>query len=746
MLYNAVEWFWNRYRPAEGWLSLFLLFAAIACLTTAITAAGWVPEDGVVAVTGAWGLLLGVVVAKGPLRPVAAWLLILNYGLVITAIHLGQLLPPLSVLVEGRGAIVFRQQWFLLFDRLAGWWIAVSQGGSSSETLPFAFGLGLLIWFLAAYAAWSTYRRRRPLVALTLIALALALNGYFSGGEVPAWFTALFIALAVMLTAAMHFANLEQVWVEQAVDYSREIRVELLAVAAGVAVALLTISLFLPAIRFSALASAFQQSAPVEQAEDTLSRAFAGVRRPRREVVARPGGGGVMPRSYLLGNAPELYETLVFTASVQADAGDAYSGYWRGLSYDTYTGRGWALSDERSERLEPAETLSLQGQRVLTQTVVRHSADPQVRYTLGYPQGFADAVNVYWRGADDYSRASGPGAVYTATSTLLSATGAQLRQAGTPPDTILARYTNLPQDVPSRITELAQEVTSASDNDYDRARALESFLRQYPYSLDVEAPPPDRDPVDFFLFDLQSGYCDYYASAMTVMARSVGIPARLVIGYAAQQPDERGVQSIYQINAHAWVEVYFQGIGWIEFEPTAAFATRTEVVEGDPLAIDSATPEPPAVPLPAPDPERPFPPWLALLLMVVVLAAWIWWLRRPRRAQPQTARDTLLWAYAHLQQSARRLGHATPPSQTPAEFGHSLTSRLAAWQSHRYLGRLLEGVQPAIKRLTALFALRQYGRRSEAPDHTVGSRKEWREILRRLRLFSFLKRLFERNN
>lgn len=745
MLYNAVEWFWNRYRPAEGWLSLFLLFAAIVCLTAAITSAGWVPEDGVVTVTGAWGLFLGVVVAKGRLRPFAAWLLILNYGLVINAIYLGQLLPPLSALIDGRGATVFRQQWFLLFDRLAGWWIAVSQGGSSTETLPFALGLGLLIWLLSAYAAWSTYRQRRPLVALTLIALALALNGYFSAGEVPTWFTALFIALAVMLTAAMHFANMEQVWIEQAVDYSREIRFELLAVATAVAVVLLTISLFLPAFRVSALARAFQESAPVEQAEDTLSRVFAGVRRPRREVVAGPGGAGVMPRSYLLGNAPELYETVVFTATVQGDR-DAHPGYWRGLTYDIYTGRGWALSEERSEVLEAGETLPLQGQRIVTQTVFRRFADPQVRYTLGYPQSFADAVNVFWRGADDFSRASGPGAVYTATSTLLSATGAELRQAATAPEVIRARYTSLPQEVPTRVVELAQEITAAHNNDYDRARALETFLRQYPYSLEVAPPPPDRDPVDFFLFDLQSGYCDYYASAMVVMARSIGLPSRMVIGYLAQQPDERGLQTVYQINAHAWVEVYFHDIGWVEFEPTAAFATRTEVVEGDPLAIDSATPELPAVPLPEPDLQRRFPPWLALLLMVAIVAAWVWWLRRPRRAQPQATRDTLLWAYARVQQNARRLGQPTPPSQTPAEFGNALTSRLANWQSHRYLGRLLDGVQPAIGRLTALFALRQYGRRSEVPERAVGSHREWREILRRLWLFSYLKRLFERNN
>ena len=75
MLYNAFIWFWRRFRPAEGWLSLFLLLAAIVCLTTAITTVEWITEDDVVPIGGLLGLLLGVVVAKGPLRPFAAWIL-----------------------------------------------------------------------------------------------------------------------------------------------------------------------------------------------------------------------------------------------------------------------------------------------------------------------------------------------------------------------------------------------------------------------------------------------------------------------------------------------------------------------------------------------------------------------------------------------------------------------------------------------------------------------------------------------
>jgi transglutaminase-like putative cysteine protease len=479
----------------------------------------------------------------------------------------------------------------------------------------------------------------------------------------------------------------------------------------------------------------------VQQVEETMQRAFAGVRRPRSEVVATAGGGGVMPRAYLLGNAPELYETVVFTATVNPPA--AYgAGYWRGLSYDVYTGRGWALSNERSEPFDADERLpTLQGQRVLTQTVQRHTVDPQVRYTLGYPRTFADPVTVYWRGVDDFSRASAPGAAYTATTTLLATDPADLRRANDAPDLVLARYTNLPDEIPRRVLDLAQDVTATTDNDYDRARALETFLRQYPYSLEVDPPPSGRDPVDFFLFDLQRGYCDYYASSMVVMARSVGLPARLVVGYRAQPPDELGAQTIYQINAHAWVEVYFDGDGWVTFEPTAAFPTDTQVVEeGDPLAINEATPAPPALP-PAPGAEPSVAPWLSLLLLVVLVAAWVWWLRRPRRAADG---DTLVWAYERLQQQARRLGQPTPPSQTPAEFGAAFRQRLSAWADTPRFGSLLRGARPAVERLVSLYMRRQYSRPQTGAGLDPGPRRDWQRLLRRLWLFGALKRLLRR--
>ncbi|MFW5941444.1 MAG: transglutaminase-like domain-containing protein [Chloroflexota bacterium] len=741
MLLELLIRFWERYRPREGWLSLFLLMGALGCLTFSIGAVRWVPEVGVVTFNGFLGLLLGVVVARSALRPLSAWLLLLAYGLLLTTAYLGSLSPPLFTLLQGEGAIYFRQQWALLWDRLAGWYISVSGGGSSRETLVFAFGLGLAIWLLAAYSAWATYRRQQPLTALTLMGLGLALNGYFGGEEAPIWLFAFFIGFSTLLAAAMHFAQLEKSWLAHGIDYSREIRLELLAAAGGAALLLATLALSVPSIRLSALAQAFQESEPVQQTEGAVERAFAGVRQPRQQVVAFAGqSAGILPRSFLLGNAPSLYETVVMTATARPATA---SRYWRALSYDAYTGRGWALSQERQEQLgagAPIPQPAAEAQTTVTQTVRWRLDEPLLRHTAGVPLRFEDSVTVYWRGQNDFVRVTGGGDAYTATSRVSNATPEQLRQARPQegPAALLSRYTQLPAGLPRRVRQLAQEVAAEQPTAYDQARALQAFLRQYPYSLDVRRPPAGDDPVDFFLFELQRGYCDYYASAMVVMARALGLPARLVIGYLAPAADGAGVQTIYQINAHAWPEIYFAGYGWIPFEPTAPFSPPAgEAPEERSPGVRELEQPPASPPIPRRE-SRPLWLWALLLAGAAALGFWFW--RRRTASRSPLAADPILHNYDRLLRSARRLGQPTPDSQTPAEFQNALLARLTAWEQRPWLSRRLRGLRHNVRRLTTLFIARQYSGRRLPPIATRQAQELWRNMARRLQLLAILKK------
>jgi hypothetical protein len=160
------------------------------------------------------------------------------------------------------------------------------------------------------------------------------------------------------------------------------------------------------------------------------------------------------------------------------------------------------------------------------------------------------------------------------------------------PQNIIDHYLQLPSSVPARVLDLAKSITRGKTNPYDKAKAIEGYLRaNYPYDLTVPAPPPGHDVADFFLFDLKRGYCDYYATSMVVMARAVGIPARFVSGYSPGTYDPANAEYIIrEANAHSWVEVYFAGIGWVEYEPTSAIPEINSANAED-AAASSPSPE-----------------------------------------------------------------------------------------------------------------------------------------------------------
>ena len=160
-------------------------------------------------------------------------------------------------------------------------------------------------------------------------------------------------------------------------------------------------------------------------------------------------------------------------------------------------------------------------------------------------------------------------------------------------DSAYARYLQLPKELPERVSKLAGEITSSADNDYDRAKAIESYLsKNYKYTLEPGNIPQNRDFVDYFLFDSKQGYCTYYASAMTVLVRSIGIPARYVEGYKLpSKPVSGNSYEVTNKEAHAWVEVYFEGFGWIPFEPTSPFAPSFNDMIKETSNIEEAVPK-----------------------------------------------------------------------------------------------------------------------------------------------------------
>ena len=152
-------------------------------------------------------------------------------------------------------------------------------------------------------------------------------------------------------------------------------------------------------------------------------------------------------------------------------------------------------------------------------------------------------------------------------------TADELRAAGEAyPKWVSEQYLPYPDSVPPRVGELAWQTAAAAANPYDKTKRIEDYLRAvYPVDYGVEDTPPDRDTVDYFLFDARRGYFDYHASAMVIMLRTLGVPARLAVGFVVAESDydkEQGAYVVRDRNSYAWPEVYFPKYGWIAFNPT----------------------------------------------------------------------------------------------------------------------------------------------------------------------------------
>jgi protein-glutamine gamma-glutamyltransferase len=165
--------------------------------------------------------------------------------------------------------------------------------------------------------------------------------------------------------------------------------------------------------------------------------------------------------------------------------------------------------------------------------------------------------------------------VYEADSDIAKPSPAQLRAAGDSLPQLASAYLRFPTLDP-RIPQLAAQITGSASNSYDKAAALETYLKtRYGYTLQLPSAPV-ADPLANFLFERRQGHCEYFASSMAVMLRTLRIPARVVNGFRSNEfNDVTGNYVVRAKDAHSWVEAYFPGYGWITFDPTPGGAVGT---------------------------------------------------------------------------------------------------------------------------------------------------------------------------
>lgn len=706
---NVLSALVDRLRPDEGWISLPLVMVLAGVMAWSISDARWIlGRDEMtafliyVALGGAfWGYLSARL-------EMSAWL----------AHSLGAAVGAF-VLIEVVGSILPGAT-----PGLGGWFNATANSIAQAyldltwrhqlSTLQvghFCLLLGVIVWGTAQAAAYDVFGHHRAvngvlLMAVLLIAnMALTVQDQFFG-------LVIFSAAALVLLLVSHAADERTSWLRHQIWRGRDFQAPQLR--GGVAFASI-------AVAMSLLLASVASSAPLASAWPGLSNNFRDVSDwlsgylPNGGVTRyQPGAdfGLTSPISSSFHEGPNN----AFTVRVSTGS-EAY--HWRLVTYDAFQTNGWTVSPAtRQDQIPAGGSLNAgtsdqvgptsPGRKLVTFVV--HIQDPSLRHVVvaNEPASVNVAVrrsvvgadsgqaNVAWftTDAQDYSVSAyvpvlDPGGT--------GLTEWRLRHAGTAfPQAVLKRYTQgvdlVGADGKSLLNEIAADARAQGipfDNEFDVAKEMQDYLHSssnFTYSTDISSEMPQctgLSTVDCFAF-IREGFCEQYATTMTMLMRMKGYPARYVLGYLPGAIDPHSlVQQVTSQQKHAWVEVFFPSYGWVPFDPTGgSVGLETILAPGSAVA---ATPSASLSSAPAgsdgPDRlHRSAPPVgattaaptgsgapLVVLLpfaigAVLVIMLFVMWRRRPRRLESPDA------VYRSMVRLASRLGYRPEPTQTVYEY------------------------------------------------------------------------------
>lgn len=647
-----------------------------------------------------------------------------------------------------------------LLSRAYAWLSAILSEGAIPDPVGAALVWGAVLWVCALWAGWMISRKQRPLLAILpsgfVLSFVLAYTWSSPGVLLP------MLGLVLILMALIHHRARETRWNITGIDFSRDLWSELAMIATGISLGLVLLAAVLPTFSYDKLAEWIEEITGPDEEETQIEQVAEslGLEQQPKPQPVRPvqlASSTDLPRRHLIGSGPELSRIVAFvieTGELPPLAGELLETdfivprhYWRSVTYDRYFGRGWATSG--SDQIEYSAGEALLNPEVITNTRVLRQSVRVVGQLGGLVHVDGDLVSmdqdykVAWRTSADVFAVTAEERVYRADSLLPVFTVEQLQAASIEyPQAILDRYLQLPEDVPERVLALARDLTATEPTPFDRAAAIESYLREFPYTLDVPRPSVQDDIADYFLFELKEGYCDYYATSMVVLARAAGLPSRLAVGYASGRYDYGNARYVItEADAHAWVEVYFPDYGWVNFEPTGGRPPISRPSEQEPVIWPDGAPLAPLTAATPPDADSPamhivFGQWIMIVVgagvLVVVGASGLdSALLLMMRRSPEAMATAL---YDRLRREAHRLDVTRRTGDTPYELGAAFVKRMLDIATSRNDGDLLPPAEDEIPVLVDLYVKAWYSPREITQDERKAAVWAWWKLQWRLGL------------
>jgi len=591
-------------------ITVLLLALMLTMPAWTIAQAEWAPGLELLQPTAIVALLIGVLVVHSRFRPLTAHILMIGYGAAWIAI------ASMAHLPRAVGLKTLGEQLTAWGRHIAEWIWLLLQTGVGKDNFIFLLALMIVFWLVAVVAVWNTFRVTRVMRAILPAGLIILINLYYYGGRAQlSIFMYGYFIFTLMYLVRINLIAREREWQRSRVGFDRDdVRGSFFRGGTIVTAVAVVAAWIMPQVAsMPQVDDLWQQlSRPIRSLEDGFNRVFS--------TLEGNGPAMVNPFGRTLGFAGprSLGDTVLLDARVYKndDNSNNLVRYWRAGTYDRYTANGWISSEGSTYLFSP--------NAVLLDTPYQQRANVRQSFAFYFPRTSlllassqpvyfdreaeaqvqlatlagvgASAGRLYIDPSFVYSRdALRAGDVYEAVSSVSVADVDRLRAAGTQyPAWITERYLQLPADFPQRVKELARQIVSDAGaiSSFDQASALEAWLRtNIGYDDKIEGPQLGQDGVDYVLFESRAGYCDYYAAAMVTMARSLGMPARVAVGYARGEYDAKSdTYRVRERDAHAWVEVYFPAYGWVEFEPTAAQPLIARPVSADDQALAEPTP------------------------------------------------------------------------------------------------------------------------------------------------------------
>jgi transglutaminase-like putative cysteine protease len=699
--------FIDRFRPDEGFLSVALVLALAGIVGWSIADARWIlGRDGLTSFLiwmGLGGAFWGYASAQLRIAPWQAQALGCVVGAFVILEAVGSVLPGAKPGLDG---------WFsAAATSIVKAYLDLSWRHqlSTVEYGHFCLLLGILVWGTAQAASYDVFGYHRTVNAVLLLAVGLIGNMALTTHD---QYQALVIfsvaALALLLVA--HAADERSGWLAHRIWKGSDFRAPHIEGGAAFAAIAICAALVLTTVASSApLAGPLRDwGQNVADAAGWLTGYLPAGGQTRIQPSADYGSVSTVGSSFQAGNG------LVFQVRVP-DTNDAF--HWRLVTYDRFETNGWSIGTSTQDAVIAGTTINdgtldlvtavTPGRTLATYTV--HVQDGSLKHLIAAnePDHVDVTVTRQWVGTGlgdrDVVGLSTNATDYTVSAFIpeIDPAGAgltewRLAHAGNNyPVGLLSRYTQgasfLGPDAHALVDEIRTWAISQGntfDNEYLVAKAMQAYLQssRFTYKTDIStemAQCAGLSTADCFA-KVRVGFCEQYATTMTMLMRSLGYPARYALGYLPGNLDKATLtQQVTSQQKHAWVEVFFPGYGWIPFDPTGGSVGKPTVLPaGDAVPSQPATSASPATPEasgsqdangPVTEPDEgssvaPASSNGSPLLLVFgglaaagLLAAFLWF-RRPRRTVPAEA------AYGSLVRFASRLGYRPRPAQTVLEY------------------------------------------------------------------------------